>query len=310
MKNRKLLRALVFVAGFFFAFLVFFPLNHFKGQVLGTVFSQTGIRISSKNISLGTGLGIGLARGGILAFHLDDFQLVTSTGQKVFCKEASLSPHIWPLFIGQIHLGLACEDKKSGQLLGKLELAPIWGPQTADLFLTFEDLSLSMLNTLFPGSGNFSGKANGTASATKIQLNNPNAIPRVEWELNAVDVALPALSSPLLSLPSLKMGPLKSKGVFRLPKLAVESLEFGNDQSSIKGNWSMNFDLGPTMMPVKGEWKGSFKADSEMERLGIGGYKLDQLFGPLQANGTREFRKTLREGENILSLLVGPPNGG
>jgi hypothetical protein len=101
----------------------------------------------------------------------------------------------------------------------------------------------------------------------------------------------PPLQTNFFNIPGVKLGSLESRGTWAEQSLKVPVLKFGEDDGPIFGEFSVDLKLDRAMNPQGGSVSGKLKTDPEFEKTEIRDLDLNDLFGGVNSEGWRSFRK-------------------
>lgn len=298
-KSRKFLVGIVvFFVGLFW----FFPMWIFQSHFVNAIMKSTGVQISSRDMVLGTGLGLGLKRGSLLAIRGQDLSLRLPQGFTFSCRRVVVAPHIVPLFWGQFRAALFCESSKTGELIADAKIWPFWSRDQAQVDVELNKVSMELLTDIL-SMGNFFGDISGTLSLEK-NLKNPSAPIKAEWNLNGEGLQIPSINAVILSLPALRLGKVETKGAFSGTSIKVKSLKFGASDTPIEGDLLVDFGLDSRGMPISGMLEGKLRFEPDFEKGQFKDISLDLMFGKVKASNFREFKKPITG--SVMSLLNPP----
>jgi type II secretion system protein N len=309
MKKLYALPMLIFGICFLIGLVIFFPIGKLRYVISDAASNMGGLNLQIGRLSMGTGLTMGLLRGGLIGLHGENVTIATNTGASLRCSRLSLSPHLLTLFVGRLELAFSCEipeGEKSDamEVSGLVKASPFWKPSNTDLKAELSDVKLDILGSFFPAAASASGALNGEVTVSDLKP-NARTLPKIEWNLKGKDIVLPPVSSDFLNLPSLELGPVQTQGKFTSGKLKLDDLKFGTDNAPLSGNFHADFGLDSTGQPVSGELTGKLKTDPTFEATQLKDIKLDLLFGKVDPSGSREFKKVVNG--SVISLLMSPP---
>ncbi|MBS1984751.1 MAG: type II secretion system protein GspN [Bdellovibrionales bacterium] len=301
----KKLSILIFAAGLIVGMLLFFPYTLFTSQAEQMLLEQSGIQAQLGNLHLGTGLTLGLNRGGLIALKGEKVRLTFATGKLVVCEDFALSPQILPLFMGQARVTIACDTRNEGSISASVAVSPVWSPATVQADVSLDKAKLTLADAVLPSLG-LVGSLSGDVNVSMPIKAGMARIPDVQWNLSGDRIVLPSVSSNFLTLPSISVGSMKSKG--RLPpngKANIEELRFGDKGSPMEGAVSGTLVFDRQGIPTDADIRGRLRTDPEFEKNELKGLNLDLMFGPIKGSGQREFKKQAQG--SLFGLLMNPP---
>jgi type II secretion system protein N len=304
----KVLRWSVFLGAFSLGCLLFFPTSTLENRLATTLSQATRADVSLSQLSVGTGLGAGLLRGGLIGLHVKMLK-VSARGVYWECPEAMISPRLLPIFMGKLSVSFVCDRGDAGEISGQIGASPVWAPAKADLDVDLDDVKLSSLASVMPGISGMQGLLSGEVHMREYDLSTGRS-GEVTWDLEAAELQTPPVASDLVSLPPLLIGPLASSGSLKGPRLEIASLDFGENKGLLQGKLKAQMGVNRQMLPTSGTLSGSLKIDpafeAQQQASAISTKQLDFLFGPIKPSGSREFKKRVEGGP--LSLYA-PPEG-
>ena len=296
--KRKWLAIGLFLMGLFVGLVLFFPLDAMKSQILAQVSRNTGVDMVMERIRFGTGLGLGLRQGSLLALRGSNAKLRFQNGQSLSCDKLILAPHLLPMLWTEVKLGVACVSDDLGEIVVGLSARPFWNPSSAQATIFLDEVKLSVFENWENLSG-LSGTLSGTLEARDIALPMRRP-PNVEWTLTGNNINTPPLHVDLLGLPPMNLGPLSTKGTFTRSKLQINELKFGSKASVLEANLKASLTLDSMYLPSAGEFSGRIRSEPTFEKTQITDISLEQAFGPVTASGFREFRKPIQSAQSII----------
>ena len=207
----KMLPGIVFAAGFILGLAVYFPMEQLRYPIQDIVSKTTRGDLQMGRVRLGTGLGLGLARGGLVAVHAENVMLTLTSGQAVECQEATISPRLFSLLTLKASLAFRCILPKDGTIIGVFSVGPIWKPKTGSVELLLDKVPLEIADGFVPGSS-FAGTMDGEVHVDDIDINFPPGNTKVSWNIKGDKVVLPPVNNDFVKLPSISMGPHCNSG--------------------------------------------------------------------------------------------------
>ena len=289
----KILKKYFFVIlGFFIGILFFFPLNQIKETISSNVAKSSGIILDIQRLEPTLGLRLGLGKGAFLGLSASGAHIRSPLGFSLNCDELILAPRIWPLLMGQIHLGVGCLEKEKGSLVALIKASPFWAPSTVDLSVDFKEFSLENIDL----QNELRGIVSGTLEAQNVSLTNRET-PNVIFDIQGSELRTPSTYVGGVILSSLDLDTVKIVGSLAKNSLKIPTLNFGNTDSPIQGKLSFESDFPmPSMIPQKGQLTGMLKVTP----AGISIFKdvlnIPLAFGPADTTGTRQITKKFTSG--------------
>lgn len=293
----KFLRKYFFVIlGFFVGVLFFFPLNQIKDKILTTVSKSSGMILDIQRLEPTLGLRLGFTKGAVFGLSAMGAHIRSPMGYSLNCDELIIAPRVWPILMGQIHLGIGCLEKEKGSLIAIIKASPFWAPSSLDLSIELNDFSLENIDL----QSEIKGILSGSLDAESISLQG-GGIPKLLWDIRGSEVRTPSAPIAGLMLSSLDLYDVKIVGSLKNNALKIPTLNFGNSESPIQGNLSFESDLPqPNMIPQRGQLTGMLKVSP----AGISIFKdfvnFDRTFGPADTTGTRQITKKFTGGVHEL----------
>lgn len=314
-KKRLLIGFAVFFIGLLTGLVIFFPLQKIKSAVVSQLSKQIGMDLEITKMTFGTGLGLGLSKGALVALHMDQLNLIDPSGKSLSCHHAVIAPHLISLFRLHLTVGISCDldsgdSKNLGSLTALIILKPLFAPSQFSAELDLDSLNLAHLinfaGARLPTKIELSGQASGSVGIANIPLGRASdgAGPSGTIDLKFEQLLLSDLeiqNAPLFSLP-LNLGKTTLKGSLEPGKLAISNLDFQSDE--LNGAMEMNFAMGKTGLPQSGLWKGKVKAVAPTPDRELS-YLLESNFGPIDPSGFRDFTKQFDNG-NFMALMGKP----
>jgi type II secretion system protein N len=319
MENKKrlwLISTSVFGGSFVLGLIFFFPLQKLQSSIVSLASKSTGMDIQISELRFATGFGLGLSKGSVLGVRAHNLSVTNQAGKNLSCDEAVVAPHVWPLLLGQIRLGVWCNlDAKGGKTkeLGAVtlmaKLSPFWNPKSLGLDVSFDQLNLTKVMDFAVPAGQFkidaTGKLSGEFSISDMSLTvQAGRAPKLEMDLNADNLAFNQIEVqgiPAVSIP-INFGKTSIKGNTDGPKITVNPIRFKS--SELEGQMEIDLSMGARGMLESMVWKGSIKSIQTNPSRDLVSL-LNSNFGPVDASGFRDFVKRV-EGGNIMALM-GPP---
>jgi type II secretion system protein N len=294
---------LIVAGAFLLGCLIFFPLNFIKPRLQRSL-AQAGLDVELGHLHVGTGLGLGLSRGGLFAIHAENVTVTLPQGGNVRCEKFTLSPQLLPLFVGAIKGSALCRTTKQGSLVGTVRGFPFWNPTKFNASVKLDEVDLSLAEGLVP-YGPFRGSLKGEILISEMKPNSRTP-PRFDWQVQGQNVSTPAVPTDFLSIPALNLGPVSSRGSFAPAKLKLDEFKFGSDKSPLEGTLRADMVIDPRGLPTSGELSGNMRTEPTFEKESLKDINLNLLFGPVRDSGQREFKKTFNG--SVLGLLMNPPS--
>ena len=297
---------LLFVLSFVLGLVVFLPIERLGARLTSTLRNQTGFDVQIHGLHLGTGLGLGFSKGGLFALRATELKIPLGDQGEVACRPGIITISLVHLLVGQAKLGISCGLDKNGEIVASASKG-FFSKDGLDLDVDLESINLHELAKL-ANLGALSGILNGNVHIDKLDLRG-SGWNLLSWKINGTDVATPPSTSPIFSLPSLKLGQVQSSGKLDRRKLVVDQFKFGNAQTPMEGQLTANMGLdssqGP-FWPINGELLGNLRTDPDFEKRQLTGkINLDLAFGVAKASGRREFKKVVNG--SPLSIVMDPP---
>jgi hypothetical protein len=291
------------------------PYQRFVDSTLQKVVPKnSGVNISYNQVVLGTGLTLGLLKGGLVAFHLQDFQLTLSRYDFTLnCTRATVTPKILNLVKGQIGGVVACfmnsAAGKEESILAEFSVSPFYNPEKVSVELELNRFSLEKFESIRPLNG-IKGNVSGNLLISDLSLSQIGTgelgDARFEWTIQGNEFVTPMVPSQLAPLPAMSLGALNLKGKFSESVLVLDEFKFGQDKAPIEGDLKLNLKLDPTGQPIEGLLSGRLRTDPNFEAAELSNtIPMDLYFGKVKENGFREFKKNIKD--SFLSLLLTPP---
>ncbi|NCN40902.1 type II secretion system protein GspN [bacterium] len=305
-RSGKLLAPLLAIVFFIFGCIYFFPIQSLETQLNSQLSQQTRQDVRVINPKLGTGLGLGLFSGGLIALKAERVEIfMPRESMQIDCNNFILTPNLLALFTLKLHVSIQCQIEKGGPstILASVK-TPVWSFNDAELNIELEDIRLDHLAKMFKAKG-WMGKLNGDVSITGITQGMQSA--SFAWDVNGTGFATPALRSDLLSLPAMVHDRLQTSGEFTSGNVVVEELQLG--VVDVTPMWatfsSAGLKLDAKNFPIDGKIKGRIKTDPEWEKKNLTTFNMTSTFGKVKESGMREFTKEVVG--NVTSLLFNPP---
>jgi len=290
--------------GFVLGMFLFFPIDRLKYPIQDKLSQALRLDLEMGELNLGTGLGLGLSRGGVFAIHIKNMSLTIGPAQSINCSNASISPKILAIFLARASMAFMCELKSGSYLMGSFSASPFWKPSAANVEILATNIPLDSLSSFLKLSG-LTGELSGTVLVNNIDLQKAPGSPQVEWNIQTKNLVSPPLNSDFIRLPSIPFGSINSTGSFHSGSLKVNQLNIGTPGSPLEGQIKIDFGLNQLGVPVSGELSGRLKTQELLENQLKGAISLDMILGKIKDNGYREFKRTI-EG-SIASLLAPAP---
>lgn len=285
----------LFVGAFFF-----FPWNDVRDQITSAVQKQSGIQIQMQQFSPTLGFRVGIAKGSLMAFSGGKSTIRLPTGHMLTCNELIVGPRFWPLLLTQLQLSVGCISEDGGSLVALTTISPFWSPANMNESVEMTNFSLENVDL----KANVSGVLSGTVDATNVSLTE-GGVPDVAWDLTGSKVRTPEANIPLLKLPSLDLGNLKTVGSLNSRAMRISSLAFGAPDSIMEGDISFESTLAPdSFFPTEGEISGRLRVDPSAEKGSLRDVPW-RTFGNPDEKGQRNFKRSFTGG--IQSLFLSFP---
>lgn len=275
----------------------FFPWNEVRDQISSVVQKQSGIQIQMQRFAPTLGLRMGLGKGSLLAFSAGKASVRLPNGIAVSCNELVVGPRFWPLLMTQFQIAAACYTEEGGSLIALTTAAPFWSPSTLNESVALDSFSLENVDL----KSNVSGVLSGSVDATNISLLE-GGIPDVQWNLTGKKVRTPEANIPLLKLPSLDLGDLKTTGTLNARSMKIDALDFGSSEGVLEGNITFQSTLSPeNFFPTDGEIAGNLRVDPSAEQGSLRDVPW-RTFGTADGQGKRTFKRSFTGGIQNLFL--------
>ena len=304
-KAGKLLGPVLGIICFLVGCVYFFPLQSLQTQLNTQLSQNSGQDIKVINPSLGTGLGVGLISGGLIALRAEKMEIyLPRKSVQVDCYNLTVTPSLLSILLLKAKVAVQCElDQDGASTVLAIMEAPLWAFEEATVEVELDDIHLDKIARTFKVRG-WKGTLNGDVQVSGIAKGPRDTA--FEWDLEGSGFATPTVKSDFLNLPPLILDKLESKGNLANRKLLLDSLEIGvQGATKLWASFSANMVLSPQMLPTGGTLKGKMKTDPDFEKDSLKGLNLDLLFGKIKASGLREFTKEVKG--NVFSLMMNPP---
>gem|GEM_PF-2685201 len=294
-----------FLIGFCLGALYFFPFAKIKNKVESSLSKNLGRNVRMQKLSFGTGLGLGLRRGGLLAIKAQNATIQIDRQSDLTCKELTITPQIWSLFITQARVAIHCQISSASEFLLYAATAFLFNKNELDIEIESQNMQIDIFKNNLLKSFPLSGAVDAV-----IEIDNLNAETKIHngvtWELDAQNMELPDIQAVFINLPSLSFDRLSSQGkIDSKNALSLNKFIFGSKENPLSGQISGQVKLSKSYIPNSGEIKGRLKVQPAYEKEYFSkSLNLDKLFGPIKKGNERIFRKKVTS--NPLWILDPP----
>lgn len=246
------------------------------------------------------GLRIGITKGSLLAFSAGKSTIRLSNGYTFNCNELIVGPRFWPLFMTQVQISLACISADGGSFSSLTSISPFWNPSVMNESAELNNFSLDNIDLKM----SLTGVLSGTVNLQELSLTE-GGIPEVSWNLSGEKVRTPEANIPLLKIPSLDLGNLKTDGTLNARSVTISSLSFGSPEGVLEGDITFQSTLSPeASYPTDGEIAGTLRVDPSAEQGSLKDVPW-RTFGTADGKGNRSFKRSFTGG--IQSLFLSFP---
>ncbi len=285
-------KILTFVVGLSIGAIFFFPYDHLKFMVIQKISRATGLDLRIQQLKLGTGLGLGVLKGGLIAFKAEGVQVAGPKGGSIECESLVLSPQLWSFLIARLQVTISCKlsEKNKSEVLVVFVLPKFWSQENASAELDLDNVDLSLAESFAPVTG-LQGLLSGHLSMDAFSPQK-GTLPNLGWSLSAKGLVLPSLTSDFLMLPAVRLDNLESKGTFSPSHIKIEQLNFGNENTPLRGQITADLKLDQGSNPQSGEISGKITSDVAFEKSQLRDIDFNDVFGKANEAGERNFKKS------------------
>jgi len=315
-KKKLILSLLLFFVGLILGLVIFFPLNRVKTMIAAQASKATGYDVEIAKISFGSGLGLGLSKGGILGIQLESLNIVGNTGKSLSCKKALIAPHFTRLIFLQLSFGILCDmddsekgSSKKGSLNASIRVSPIYSPSSLNVEAELDEIDLVPLiefaRPMVPETTDLTGVISGRLELENFAIGaavSENS--KTELDLSLSQFVLNNLElggAPLFSMP-FNMGKTQIFGNLSDGTLSLSKLDFQSEE--LNGNMNLELKMNKQGLPQSGVLKGKIKTVGTNPNRDLTSF-LENFFGPIDNSEYREFTKKFEDG-NIMGFLGQP----
>ncbi len=301
----RLLGPLLAIVFFVLGCIYYFPIQSLEHQINSQLSRQTGQDIKIIKPKLGTGLGLGLMSGGLIALKAERLEIyLPRKAVQIDCHNFTVTPSLLSLLILKAQIAVQCElDPEGDSSVVAIIKAPIWSFKEATVSIELDEILLDPFAKIFKAKG-WKGRLDGELFAQGL-LENPGTA-RFDWDISGSEFSTPAVRSDFFNLPPFAINKIESQGNFKNPSLQIDKFEIHIQNSvPIWLSFGGNLGLDPNGLPINGTLKGKMKSDLDFEKENLKELNLDLLLGKVKDSGLREFTKEVKG--NVLSLMMNPP---